>query len=51
MALKEVPPLTKEQYKFVVDTLQKEEKNPSKARISRIKAARIRAANMKVVYH
>jgi GNAT superfamily N-acetyltransferase len=51
VALKEVPPLTKKQYKFVVDTLKDEEKNPSKERIARIKAARARVANMKVVYH
>jgi hypothetical protein len=51
MALKEVPPLTKEQYRFVVETLKHEESNPSQQRIARLKAAQKQAANMKVVYH
>lgn len=51
MALRQITPLTKRQYRFVVDKLKKEERDPDPKRLRRIKEARINARKMKIVYH
>jgi hypothetical protein len=51
MALKEISPLDKKQWDFVVEKLDKEEKNPTQERLDRIKEAQQNAKKMKVFYH
>jgi hypothetical protein len=52
MALRQVNPLTKREFRFVVNKLKEEETKPSKLRLERIRQARLNAKKMgKIIYH
>jgi hypothetical protein len=50
MVLKEISPLTDEEWDFVLNKLEQEEKNPNPERLKRIKEAQENASKMKTVY-